>query len=204
MRAIFACIIAASLVGCAGWGTLSQDDLLSEETMSRIKAAKSRNEITPEQREKFGILADFVGRTFRGEPTQSSAESVADVQLWLWSDDGEDLIIKHRLEDGSYGGDSIVTHDASSGKLAYVYNTNAGFSTHGDFTLSDEGTWEAIEEVTGDSEITKVRSRGHIRADGALISKSEYFKNGEWVPGNSFVYREVWQDLPELKTPVRP
>ncbi len=203
MRIVGVLAVCLCVVGCSSWGALMQDELLPEETMERVKAAKSRAAPTAAQKEHFGVLADLVGRTFRGEPTDASAGAVADVQLWLWSDDGEALIIKHRLEDGSYGGDSIVTKNTETGKLSYIYNTNAGFSTRGDFVLDGKGTWEAIEEVTGNSDVTKVRSRGYIREDGAMISNSEYLKKGEWVPGNSFIYHEVWQDLPKLKTPVQ-
>ncbi len=204
MRMISVITVSLCLVGCTSWGALTEDDLVPETTIERVKSAKSQTTATAAQREEFGVLADLVGRTFRGEPTDASAGNIADIQLWLWSDDGEALIIKHRLEDGSYGGDSIVTKNSETGKLSYIYNTNAGFSTQGDFVLDDKGHWEAVEDVSGQSDITKVRSRGYIREDGALISSSEYLKNGEWVPGNSFVYHESLQDLPKLKTPVKP
>ena len=201
MRMISVIAVSLCLVGCTSWGALTEDDLVPEATMERVR---SQTVATAAQKEKFGVLADLVGRTFRGEPTDSSAGSVADIQLWLWSDDGETLIIKHRLEDGSYGGDSIVTKNSETGKLSYIYNTNAGFSTQGDFTLDGKGHWEAVEDVSGQSDVTKVRSRGYIREDGAMISNSEYLKNGEWVPGNSFIYHESLQNLPKLKTPVKP
>jgi len=171
--------------------------------MERVRSAASKSPVTAEQREAFGSLADFAGRTFQGVATEDSAGSVTDVQLWLWNEDGKALIVKHRLEDGSYGGDSMITKDAATGKLSSVYKTNAGFSTTGIITLNEDGSWDSTEDVIGTSNVTKVRSRGHVREDGALISVSEYLLDGEWVPGNSFVYTEVWKDLPELDTPIQ-
>lgn len=194
--------LATSLVACAGWGALTTKDLVPEETVERVKAQKAAANVTPAQRAVFGILADFPGHTFRGEPTGDNPVNVADVQRWEWTDNGEALLIRHALEDGSYGGDTIVRPGEKDGRLAYVYDTNTGFSTEGTFSISDDGTWEAVEDVVGQSDVTKVRSRGHRRADGALISSSDYFKDGEWVAGHGFVYKEVDQDLPELKTPV--
>lgn len=202
MRLILSVFLIASLAACASWGALTQEELVPDDTMERVKAAKNQGAATQAQKEKFGILADFAGHMYRGVPTEASSESVADVQLWLWSEDGEHLIIKHRLEDGSYGGDTVISKDESNGQLSYVYKTNAGFNTTGKFSVSPDGTWEAIEEVTGQSDVTMVRSRGHKREDGALVSTSDYLKSGKWVPGHSFVYTEVWRDLPTLNTPI--
>ena len=203
MRPILAIISICLLAACAEWGTLSQKDLLPDTTMERVKSAASQSPVTAQQRETFGVLADFAGRTFRGTAQGADADSVvADIQLWVWGEDGRELLIKHALEDGSYGGNTVIFKDPASGKLSYTYQTNAGFSTLGEFTLEDDGSWEAVEEVSGDSDITKVRSRGHVREDGALVSASEYLTAGEWEAGHSFIYREVWQDLPALKTPV--
>lgn len=202
-RFIFISLFAVVLSACAEWGTLTQNEsLVDADTMARAKAASSLTPATDAQREMFGVLAGFPGRTFRGEPTSESSEALADYQHWTWTDDGEGLIIRHALEDGSYGGESIVRRDESSGQLTYIYNTNAGFSTEGTFTVNEDGTWAAEEEVAGQGDITKVRSRGEILPSGTMISVSEYFANGRWTKGHGFEYREVWQDLPELQTPI--
>ncbi len=193
-----------SVTACTAWAPLTQSEsLVAEDTMARAKAASARVSASSQQKETFGVLAKFPGRTFKGVPTGSSSETLADFQHWAWADNGEALLIRHALEDGSYGGETIVRKDIATGELAYVYNTNAGFSTEGVFTVHEDGTWEAVEEVDGQGDITKVRSRGEILPSGKMISTSEYFSNGTWTLGHGFEYREVWQDLPQLQTPVK-
>ena len=193
------------LTSCQAWEPLTTKDLVPAETMERIKAEKAAAEQNLHadratlQMETFGILADFVGNTYRGEPIDGSSEAVADIQEWAWADEEEpSLLIRHSLEDGSYGGDTIVRRDSATGKLSYVYTTTAGFVTRGTFEVSEEGTWEAEEDVEGHTDISKVRSSGHVREDGALISSSEYLKkDGTWVTGHGFVYRKSDRTLAE-------
>ena len=202
MRILFTSLMTLTLIGCAGYEPLTTDVLVPAETMARVKAQSAIAPPTLKQRQTYGILAEFPGRTFRGEPAGDSETAVADYQEWAWAEDGKALLIRHALEDGSYGGDTIVRPSDEEGVLTYVYNTNAGFSTQGTFSVSPDGVWEAVEDVVGQSEVTKVRSRGHRREDGALVSASDYLKHGEWVPGHSFVYVETHADLPELQTAV--
>jgi len=204
MKPIWAGAVLLALSACAEWGTLSQNEpLVATETRMRAKAMSHKAEATAEQRAAFGVLADFPGRTFRGEPDAGSTEAFADVQQWSWTEDGTGLLIKHAIEDGSYGGETIVRKNPETGSLDYIYYTNAGFSTQGSFSLGDDGSWEAVEEVTGQGDVTKVRSIGRIQPNGDMLSSSDYFSNGEWTPGHSFTYREVWQELPALDKPVQ-
>ncbi len=204
MRVLGLILSVALLASCQSWKALSSDELVPEEAIERIRAKKATEaqslaeQRAQRQKETFGILADFVGNTYRGEPTGGSAEAVADIQQWTWADeDAPTLLIQHSLEDGSYGGDTLVRRDAETGELSYVYKTTAGFTTRGTFAVSKAGVWEAVEDVEGHAEITKVRSKGHQRSDGALVSTSEYLKNGRWVPGHSFVYTKSDRTLAE-------
>lgn len=193
------------LASCAEWGTLTKESLISEETMERVKSEKAAfeqrkaNERAARQKETFGLLASFAGNTYRGEPMGASSEAVADIQEWSWIDEEEpSLLIRHALEDGSYGGDTIVKKNSETGALTYVYTTTADFVTNGTFNLLDSRRWEAVEEVEGHAEISKVRNNGTLQNDGAFISSSEYFKNGRWVSGHAFIYRQTEETLEEL------
>ncbi|MEO9971510.1 MAG: hypothetical protein ABJG15_17065 [Hyphomonadaceae bacterium] len=200
----FSFIIAAGMVsGCSSWSTLNTDDML-QDARDRSVLTSRAHALANWQEETFGGLAAFPGRTFRGEPMTAQGtpdtNGVADVQSWAWSEDGKEIVIHHALEDGSYGGRSLVYPKASGDELAYSYVTSAGFETLGTFTLYEDGSWESIETVEGHPTITHVRSRGYERADGALISESDYLTGNEWSRGTSFVYTEFDGDVPEVLT----
>lgn len=192
----------AFLAGCAEWKMLNAETMTPETATASTLRERVVAEPTAWQTETFGSLTRFVGRTFRGEPLEASSEANADIQSWDWALGGAGLSIRHALEDGSYGGETLIYHDNAADALAYVYVTNAGFRTEGIFLLEEDGSWQAEEDVSGHDTITKVRSTGRERLDGTLLSTSEYFKDGTWTPGHEFLYREVFDMSPDLKTPT--
>jgi len=98
---------------------------------------------TEKQIENFGSLANYVDMTFRGAPTGDATASFVDIQKWEWGLGGNTILIRHALEDGSYGGDTHVYKDAKTGKLTYVYITNGGFHTVGEMIPRENG-WAAF------------------------------------------------------------
>ena len=198
-------LMMTMLASCAGWGPLTQKDLLPESTMERVKAekevfeARKAVEYVEGQKEIFGVLAEFVGHTYVGEPRGGDKDALADFQEWSWHDERvPTLQIRHSLEDGSYGGSTIVRRNEVTGDLSYVYTTTAGLVSKGVFNVSQSGKWSAEEKVEGHESITKVRSKGNRRKDGSLVTTSEYFQDGRWVAGDAFVYRRSEETLEEL------
>lgn len=155
------------------------------------------------QRETFGALADLPGKTYRGEPDEGSDEPRVDIQAWEWAIGGAAISVTHALEDGSYGGETLIYADTAAEALAYVYVTNAGFRTEGTFDVADDGAWTASEDVLGHETITKVRSMGRIEPDGTMSVRSELLENGDWRPAHAFVYRET-DARPVIKPPSGP
>ena len=153
---------------------------------------------TDAQREIFGPLADLPGQRFRGVPTDGSSERQDDFQHWQWALGGTAILIRHALEDGSYGGDTYVYKDSESENLVYVYITNAGFRTEGLIRINEGGSFAAEEDVAGHPSITKVRSTSTFGDDGKIYMTSEYLDGGNWVTGHSFTYEQTIQDLPVL------
>lgn len=146
----------------------------------------------------FGALETLVGKTWRSAPVGEGENGPADVSRWSRDLGGRVLVNRHVLEDGSYGGVTYVYENAQTGSLDYVYVTSSGFHTSGSFELGEDGSWTAEEEVTGHETITRVRSTGRITPDGQMAMTSEYFANGEWMPGRNVVYGQTTQALPEL------
>ena len=141
--------------------------------------------------EQLEPLRPFVGKTWRGVVAGSdSAKQTVDVSKWERALNGRAVRILHSVNDGAYGGETIVFWDREKEKLVYYYFTTAGFMTQGTFALEGK-IFTAHEYVTGNQDgITEVKSSGEILPDGSLKTFSTFLKNGEWVQGRETIYRE--------------
>jgi hypothetical protein len=138
-------------------------------------------------------LAQFeplVGKTWKGEFANSTKEKpVIDIAQWEAALNGNAIRVLHSVNDGVYGGESILMWDPKQQKIASWYFTTAGFFTQATFE-ADGNKWTAIEEVTGNANgITKVKSVTQLEDNGDMHVKSEYFANGEWTPGHEIRYQ---------------
>jgi hypothetical protein len=133
----------------------------------------------------------FLGKTWKGHFKESTPEKPqVDIAVWERALNGKAIRILHSINNGVYGGESIILWDEKKQSLVYYYFTTAGFYTTGTMTLKD-GKFESHEVVTGSAEgVTEVKSTGEVRADGTMLSKSEYLKEGKWVPGHEVTYKE--------------
>ena len=135
-------------------------------------------------------LRPFLGKTWRGEFKESTPEKpMVDVSRWERALNGKAVRILHSVNDGSYGGETIVRWDAEQKALVYNYFTTAGFTTSGTMTLSG-GVITSLEKVTGKKGVTEVRGTMEIRPDGTMISKAEYIKDGKPAGGREVTYKE--------------
>jgi hypothetical protein len=136
-------------------------------------------------------LEPFVGKTYVGQFTDTaSGQELTDVQSWEAILGGKAIRTVHSLNDGAYGGETIIWWDAKAGTLAYFYVTTAGFVTRGTMEAS-EGVFTAHEAVEGSADgITEVKSTSRVLADGSMLLASEYLKDGAWVPGHEISYTE--------------
>jgi hypothetical protein len=136
-------------------------------------------------------LRPLLGKTWRGEFKNSKPDKPTfDVARWERALNGKAVRILHSVNDGSYGGETIIQWDAEKKQLIYHYFTTAGFYTTGTMTHLD-GKFTGHEKVTGSANgVTEVRAANELRPDGALLSKAEYLKNGEWTGGREVLYKE--------------
>jgi hypothetical protein len=118
-------------------------------------------------------------KIWRGEFKNSTPEKpVIDIARWERALNGKAIRVLHSINDGTYGGESILRWDAEKKELIYFYFTTAGFYTTGAMTIHD-GKITSTEKVTGSAEgTTDVRTTYELRADGSMLNKAEYLKNG--------------------------
>ena len=72
----------------------------------------------------------FISKTFKGEFANSTPEKpVYDISRWERALNGNAIRIMHSVNNGEYGGESIVMWDTKKESLVSWYFTTAGFYT---------------------------------------------------------------------------
>lgn len=139
----------------------------------------------------FAPFLPFVGKTWRGTFADASAEKpMTDVSRWELALNGQAIRILHSVNDGEYGGETLIVHDREKQSLVFFYFTTAGFYTQGTASF-ESGRFVSTEQVTGNENgITEVKGVGEILPDGRLHSKAQYLQNGKWVDGHEIYYVE--------------
>lgn len=154
-----------------------------------ILGATSAHAVEPDPH--LAPLAPFVGKTWRGEFVQAdSGQPAVDVARWEWALNGKAVRILHSIDDGAYGGESLVLWDPEDERIVYFYFTTEGFYTTGTMAIAD-GVFTSHEIVSGNTEgVTEVRASGELLEDGRWHARSEYLKDGAWTPGHEAYYVE--------------
>ncbi|TLX50404.1 hypothetical protein CWC31_12185 [Pseudoalteromonas ruthenica] len=115
---------------------------------------------------------------FQPAPAQ---EQVTDVSQWQRALNGTAIRTLHSINDGDYGGESLIFWDQSKQKLVFYYFTTASFYTQGWLEVGDDGSFTAYEEVTGSAQgITQIKSTSQF-VDGKIVVSTQYLQNEQWT-----------------------
>jgi len=134
----------------------------------------------------------YLGKTYRGEFKESTPEKpVIDIAHWERALNGQAIRALHSVNDGMYGGESLMFWDAEKKEVRYFYFTTAGFHTSGSLSINGK-TFTAVEKVVGNTNgIVEVQSTTEIRSDGTFTTTAKYVdKEGKVMGGRHAVYRE--------------
>src|SRR5262245_56936592 len=145
----------------------------------------------PKLDEHLAAFAPYVGKTWRGEFKNSTKEKpLFDVSRWEVALKGKAVRAVHSVNDGVYGGESLVMWDPKQTGLVMFYFTTAGFFTEGTIEFKD-GKMIAREVVRGQQPgVSDVESVTEI-LDGQMRVKSRYKKDGQWTDGREVNYVEA-------------
>ena len=137
-------------------------------------------------------FASYIGKTFKGEFSNSThSKPVHDISRWERALNGNAVRIMHSVNNGEFGGESIVMWDSDKESLMSWYFTTAGFYTQARLHFEDNKLI-SIEDVTGNENgITQVKAIIELLPDGELLNSSRYLMNGNWVDGHKIHYKEV-------------
>jgi hypothetical protein len=136
-------------------------------------------------------LRPFMGRTWRGEFKNSTPEKpTIDVARWERALNGRAVRVLHSINDGYYGGESLIRWDKEKNQITYHYFSTAGFYNAGVMTVAGN-TLTAVEKVFGNTNgVTEVRSTYELRTDGTLLNRSQYMKDGQPTGSREVLYKE--------------
>jgi hypothetical protein len=142
--------------------------------------------------EHLAALKPYVGKTWKGEFAESTAEKpLFDVARWEVALKGKAVRVLHSVNDGVYGGETIITWDGAKQALVYFYFTTAGFYTQGTMEVKADKL-VSRETVTGNANgITEVEATTELQPDGRMRTSARYLKGGEWAGGREVTYREA-------------
>lgn len=155
--------------------------------MSLVNGAIAQEQLA----ENLKVFQPFLGKTWRGEFKNSTKEKpIIDVARWERALNGNAVRALHSINNGEYGGESIIFWDNEKKSIVYYYFTTAGFFTTGTMTV-ENGKYVSHEYVKGNQGgITEVKGTGEITADGKMITTSQYLQDGKWVDGHAATYVE--------------
>ena len=113
---------------------------------------------------------------------------IQDVGSWERALNGKAIRTAHSINEGEYGGESMIFWDSKKQSLVFYYFTTAGFYTQGTMNVLSPTQFVAYETVTGSKEgITKVKSTSDFK-DGQFVVSTSYLKKGEWTKPEKRIY----------------
>ena len=157
-----------------------------------ISCQHTADNINTQLSEHLKPFEPYIGKTYKGEFANSTTEKpIYDISHWERALNGNAIRIIHSVNNGEYGGESIIMWDADKDSIASWYFTTAGFYTQATLHFEDEKLI-SIEDVTGNENgITQVKAIITLLPDGELVNSSKYFMNGSWVDGHKIHYKEA-------------
>lgn len=138
---------------------------------------------------ELNLFSNYLGTWEAQFPVKEGQPAVHDVAHWERALNGKAIRTLHSINQGQYGGESLIFFDKEKQKIVFYYFTTAGFYTTGYMELIDANTLIAYEEVSGNKDgITQVKSTNKLLGNSMKVSTS-YFKNGTWTTPESRVYQ---------------
>jgi hypothetical protein len=141
---------------------------------------------------KLEPLRPLVGKTWRGVFPQSTPEKpTVDVSRFEVALNGQAVRNLHSINDGAYGGETLIVWDQERQAIVYYYFTTDGFYTTGTMR-AENGAIVSHETVKGAAGgVTEVKAASRVLPDGRLHVKSQHLKDGKWVDGRDMHYVEA-------------
>ncbi|UTA46904.1 hypothetical protein L1F30_12110 [Simiduia sp. 21SJ11W-1] len=141
----------------------------------------------------------FIGKTYQAEFEGPNGQPVTDVSHWERALNGTAIRIMHSINEGEYGGETLIFYDKNAASLRFYYFTTAGFYTQGAAHF-EGGAFISTETIKGDAQgITHVVSNATLNSDGTLTLQATFFKGDTATSGHTAHYRPVENLMPVFR-----
>lgn len=137
--------------------------------------------------EKLRAFQPYLG-TWESEMDFGDGKKVTDVSRWERALNGNTIRTLHSIDNGMYGGESLIFFDASKQQIVFYYFTTADFYTNGTIEFVGTNEFIAREQVTNSAQgYTEVESRSTL-SENKLIVSTRYKKTGKWTEPQERTY----------------
>ncbi len=144
-------------------------------------------------------FSSFIGKTYEGNFINSTKENpMVDVLSFERALNGSAIKIIHSVNDGEFGGETIIMWDSKVKSLRSWYFTSAGSLTLQDVEMKGE-KFISIEDVSQNQNgITKVKTIIELMHGNKLQKRTKYLMDNLWMDGNDMIYKHVIAKRPNF------
>ena len=137
-------------------------------------------------------LKPFIGNTYKGDFINSTIENpMIDVLSFERALNGNAVKVIHSVNNGEFGGETMVMWNAEKEGLQSWYFTSAGSLTIQNVQIKKD-TFISIEDVSGNQNgITKVKTIIEVLHGSQIKKRTKYLMNNLWKDGSEIIYKEV-------------
>src|SRR5947207_5089873 len=136
-------------------------------------------------------LRALLGKTWKGVFEDSKAEHpTIDIARWERALNGQAVRLLHSINQGAYGGETLIVWNEKAQMIEYFYFTTAGYMTTGTMEVKN-GKILTRETVKGDAGgVMEVRATSEILSGRKFHVKAEYLREWEWGLGHEVPYQK--------------
>ncbi|OUS25948.1 hypothetical protein A9Q98_11700 [Thalassotalea sp. 42_200_T64] len=158
--------------------------LLSQLAVTNVVQAKPAD-LSPQ----LQVFANYLGTWEARFEMMDGNPAVVDVTTWVRALNGKAIRTLHSINEGMYGGESLIFWDKAQQKIVFYYFTTADFFTHGHIEIIDDYNFVAYEDVSGSEDgITQVKSTSTLTKKNIVVSTA-YLQNGKWTEPEVRTYK---------------
>ena len=142
--------------------------------------------------EHLNGLKPFIGNTYKGNFINSTKENpMIDIISFERALNGNAVKVTHSVNNGEYGGETMVMWNSEKEGLQSWYFTSAGSLTIQNVQIKKD-TFISIEDVAGNKNgITKVKTIIEVLHGNQIQKRTKYLMNNLWKDGSEMIYNKV-------------